>query len=111
MLTFIIGLIVGAVLGAGIVYLAMRGSNKNTKESAKESAVELPEALQKKAENMQNLKNLITQKSNSDKITNDEVQQLLGVSDATAERYLEELESEGLITQSGLSGKYVYYTK
>ena len=42
-------------------------------------------------------------------ITNDEVQVLLGVSDATAERYLEKLEKEGKIAQVGESGRTVSY--
>ncbi len=42
-------------------------------------------------------------------ITNGEVQALLGVSDATAERYLEELESAGRVQQVGDAGKGVSY--
>jgi len=42
-------------------------------------------------------------------MTNDEVQALLGVSDATAERYLQELESEGRIRQVGEIGQSVSY--
>ena len=42
-------------------------------------------------------------------ITNDEVQALLGVSDATAERYLEELEKARKIAQVGKSGRTVSY--
>ena len=42
-------------------------------------------------------------------IRNDDVQALLGVSDATAERYLQELESEGRIVQVGEAGKTVSY--
>jgi Fic family protein len=42
-------------------------------------------------------------------ITNDEVQALLGVSDATAERYLQELEAAGSIAQMGATGKGVSY--
>jgi Fic family protein len=45
------------------------------------------------------------------RITNDDVQRLVNVSDATATRYLEELEQEKLITQVGREGKYVYYEK
>ncbi len=44
-----------------------------------------------------------------DKITNDEAQKLLGVSDATATRYLDELEKEGKIKQVGKEGRFVYY--
>lgn len=43
------------------------------------------------------------------KITNDEVQKLVGVSDATATRYLDELERERKIRQIGKEGRFVYY--
>lgn len=43
------------------------------------------------------------------RVTNDEVEVLLGFSDASATRYLEELEKEGKIRQIGESGKGVYY--
>ena len=42
-------------------------------------------------------------------ITNDDVEALLGVSDATAERYLEEMERAGGIIQIGRTGKTVSY--
>jgi predicted HTH transcriptional regulator len=45
------------------------------------------------------------------KITNDEVEKLLHVSDATATRYLSELEKEGKIKQVGRTGKAVEYMK
>ena len=45
------------------------------------------------------------------KITNDEVEKLLHVSDATATRYLSELEKEGKIQQVGKTGKAVEYTR
>lgn len=44
-------------------------------------------------------------------ITNDEVEKLLHVSDATATRYLSELEKQGKITQIGKTGHAVTYTK
>jgi hypothetical protein len=44
-------------------------------------------------------------------ITNDEVEKLLHVSDATATRYLSALEKQGRIKQIGKSGKAVTYTK
>lgn len=44
-------------------------------------------------------------------ITNDEVEKLLHVSDATATRYLEILEREGKIRQVGKTGKYSHYEK
>ncbi len=45
------------------------------------------------------------------RVKNDDVQRLTGVSDATATRYLDELEKEGLIRQVGVVGGYVYYEK
>ena len=44
-------------------------------------------------------------------ITNDAVENLLLVSDATATRYLDELEKEGKIKQVGKTGKGVFYEK
>ncbi len=45
------------------------------------------------------------------RITNDDIQKLLNVSDATATRYLEILEKEGLIRQVGQSGPEVHYIR
>ena len=44
-------------------------------------------------------------------ITNDEVEKLLHVSDATATRYLSQLEKEGKIKQEGRTGKGVSYSR
>jgi len=44
-------------------------------------------------------------------ITNDQVEKLLHVSDATATRYLEQLEKESKIKQVGKTGKEVSYSK
>lgn len=45
------------------------------------------------------------------KITNDQVEKLLHVSDATATRYLAQLEKEGKVKQEGKTGKGVSYLK
>ncbi len=45
------------------------------------------------------------------KITNNDVERALGVSDATATRYLAELEARGTLRQVGTEGRGVYYTK
>jgi len=44
-----------------------------------------------------------------ERITNNDVERLLGVSDATATRYLEALEQENRIEQVGVSGRSAYY--
>ncbi len=43
------------------------------------------------------------------KITNNDVEKLLNVSDATATNYLQELEDEGKIEQIGKTGRSVFY--
>ncbi len=45
------------------------------------------------------------------RITNDDVEKLLHVSDATATRYLDILEKEGKIKQIGKTGRNTYYEK
>ena len=40
-------------------------------------------------------------------ITNDQVEKVMNVSDATATRYLSQLEKEGLLRQIGVTGKVV----
>lgn len=45
------------------------------------------------------------------RIKNDDVQDLLDISDSTATNYLEELEKLGLVEQHGEFGRGVYYTK
>ena len=45
------------------------------------------------------------------KVKNGDVEKMLGVSDATAERYLDELEKEGKIKQVGKIGQGVFYTR
>lgn len=44
-------------------------------------------------------------------ITNDQAEKLLHVSDATATRYLTQLEKEGKLKQDGKTGKSVKYSK
>ncbi len=47
--------------------------------------------------------------SSNKKITNSDVKGLLGVSEATATRYLQKLEDSGKIRQVGETGRSVYY--
>lgn len=44
------------------------------------------------------------------KIQNNDVEKFVGVSNATAERYLDELEKEGKLIQHGVIGQSVFYT-
>lgn len=95
----------GVILGLVIGYFLWR---KKTTTSNIETGI-MTERIEEKQENMTKLKEFISQKT--DRITNDEVQAFLKISDATAERYLNEIEKEGLIKQMGKTGKYTYYEK
>lgn len=60
----------------------------------------------KKEENKGKILEMLKDKN---KITNNDVEKMLGVSDATATRYLDELEKEGKIRQVGRRGRGVFY--
>ena len=57
-------------------------------------------------ENLEKLRSFIKGRG---QITNSEIEALLGVSDATVTRYLDELEREGALEQVGDTGQGVYY--
>ena len=91
-------LIIVALAGIALgVYLSRRG--KSDGFIAEQSA--------KKTENKQKILEFLQQ---NEKIQNNDVEKLAGVSNATAERYLDELEKEGKLTQHGTIGQSVFYT-
>lgn len=61
----------------------------------------------KKVEHLQKIRDFMDY---HERTTNDEIQDLLGVSDATAERYLNELEKQGFLSQKG-QNKGIFYEK
>src|SRR3989338_9230572 len=92
---FILGIIVGVVV--------TRRKGKSGKPDL------IARQGREKEENLKKILALFGNPDNSSKISNDDVQKLLGVSDATATRYLEELEREGKIRQIGSTGRSVTY--
>jgi len=44
-------------------------------------------------------------------LTNNDVEAMLGISDATATRYFDELEKEGKVRQVGKTGRFVSYER
>jgi len=93
-LALIIVAIVGIVLG---MYIARRSANAGF----------IAEQTAKKTENKQKILEFIQRNG---KIQNNDVEKLAGVSNATAERYLDELEKEGKLTQHGVIGQGVFYS-
>ena len=92
---FVLIIVAGAGIALGM-YLARR--NKGGLISEQEG---------RKAENKQKILEFVRA---SGKIRNNDVEKFAGVSNATAERYLNELEKKGVITQHGTIGQNVFYT-
>ena len=98
MLTFYILLLLTAVLSGVVGYMI---ANYRIEKSAKNSS--------RKAVNHQQSQIMKLFETLSE-VTNDDVQALLGVSDATSTRYLQGLKDQGQLKQHG-SGRGIYYTK
>ncbi len=70
----------------------------------------LPQALAKRREKKtKKLEQILEYAKVHGRITNDEVQKLIIVSDRTAQRYLKELEKTGKLKAVGRSGRYTHY--
>lgn len=86
--------VVGITLG---MYIARRNANAGF----------IAKQMEQKAENKQKILKFVQEHG---KIQNNDVEKLAGVSNATAERYLDELEKENKLTQNGTIGQNVFYT-
>ena len=67
----------------------------------------ISEQTKQKAENKERILEFLR---NNKKVTNNNVEKLVKVSHATAERYLDELEKEEKLIQHGKIGQNVFYT-
>lgn len=91
-------LIIVAVVGIALgMYIARRKANAGF----------IAKQMQQKTENKQKILTFVQEHG---KIHNNDVEKLAGVSNATAQRYLDELEKEGKLTQHGAIGQSVFYT-
>ena len=91
-LYFIITLAVGIGIG---VYFTKQNISTSIKEQSK-----------KKVENKEKILEFLRE---NEKIANNDIEKILGVSDSTATRYLDELEKENKVEQIGKTGRFVYY--
>lgn len=110
-MNFIWGLLTGIVVSTVVCLIWLK---KNRLDSGTSNGVKggkivyMTEDEAKKAANLKKIEAFIADK---DRFTNDDLQNMLGVSNATIGRYLQELETAGKIKQIGETGKFVYYTK
>ncbi len=86
--------IAGITLG---MYIARRNTNAGF----------IAKQMEQKTANKQKILDFL---NTHEKVQNNDEEKLTGVSNATAERYLDELEKEGKLTQHGTIGQSVFYT-
>lgn len=81
-------------------------------EFAKRSNRQTADATQSRSEDRtQNITSVLNLFNGRMEITNNDVEELLGVSDSTATNYLQELEDAGKIRQIGTVGRHVRYRR
>lgn len=91
-------LIIVAIVGIAIgIYIARRNTNAGF----------IAKQVEQKTANKEKILAFLQEHG---KIQNNDVEKLVAVSNATAERYLDELEKEGKLIQHGSIGQGVYYT-
>ncbi len=104
-LVFIIGVVVG-----GFVVRFFGGRDKMSGEGKGENLIE--KQAEEKRRNKEAILAAFTKVSASQRgLSNNDVEKMLGISDATATRYFDELEKEGKVKQVGKTGNAVYYEK
>lgn len=91
----LVGLITGIAVGYFIFGRKQQGKESLTDVKAREHAMMIEKA--------------VTFTHDKETITNDELQKYLGVSNSSAERYLDELEHQGILRQVGRVGTGVSY--
>ena len=91
LITFIIAFALGWVTSSKRRNVSFMSKQQKDKEQGKQSIYELLET--------------------NHPLTNDDVEKMLGVSDATATRYFDELEKEGKVRQVGKTGRHVHYER
>lgn len=91
LITFIIGFALGWIVFSKRCKASFISKQQKEKEANKQAIYELLET--------------------NSPLTNNDVEAMLGISDATATRYFDELEKEGKVRQVGKTGRYVSYER
>lgn len=106
-----ISIFISLIAGFAIGWFARGGVPRRAGDADASSAGAPPLMERQAAEKEENLARVRALFAEKARVTNDDVERLLGVSNATAERYLNELEKTGTVRQVGTTGKSVYYEK
>ncbi len=113
----ILGLIIVVLVGVAVRLYLLREENKKEVEAVekeRDECVSFGEGITlyqdkmvaKKQEYKNKILDLIKEKG---KVSNKDIRNSLGVSEASATRYAEELETENKIKQTGKTGRSVFY--
>ena len=101
LIIFILGMIAG---GATVFLFKNIGVSEKKRKTSGRKLIE--KQAKEKEENKKRISEFFEKKK---EVANDDIEKLLGVSDATVTRYLEELEQEGKIRQVGDIGRGIHY--
>lgn len=100
-------LLIIAGLGIWIGYTVASRERKKSEQALSTARKKvLGKAGKRKEESKRKILKLFTKQ---ERVTNNDVEKLLGVSDATATNYFDELEKEGAVVQQGITGRGVFY--
>jgi len=106
LIAYVVAFVMGIVLGMGI----SRGKEKrNVEKKDAETFPETRSASKKQTPKERRKNDIIAFVEKHDRITNNDIETLFNVSDATATRYLQELENDGMLEQVGDTGRSVFY--
>lgn len=103
-----VSFVIGLVVGGGVVWYLLKNKKAQKHGDVGGIAKFAQEQADKKQENKQKILEFLRGR---EEITNNDVENLISVSNTTAWRYLDELEKEGVLRQVGDTGKEVYYKK
>ena len=90
-----------ALIGLGVYQLLRKES--------KPMDVPVSKQTEEKEHNKEAIMGLM--ESGNQPLTNEHIRQMLGISEATATRYLDEMEKDGKVKQVGKTGAHVFYEK
>ncbi len=100
----VIGLVIGIIIGRNFNKKMLAGDCCAPQTNSEQGT--MTEQIEEKEKNLAKVREFIADK---EKVTNQEIQKLLNISDATVARYFDDLEKEGIIKQVGETGQSVYY--
>lgn len=91
------------------IALIVLGAYQLFEKENKSTDVHVSKQTEEKEHNKEAILDLM--ESGNQPLTNEHVRQMLGISEATTTRYLDEMEKEGKVKQVGKTGAHVFYEK